>query len=476
MEQIIGRKSEQNKLAKCFASGRAEFVVVCGRRRIGKTFLVRQFFKNYFTFEFVGGHKKPYQEQLLGFSLALNKHGWKGSATSVKNWYDAFRGLREIIENRSSDERKVIFIDEMPWIDTLKSSFVLALEDFWNGWAAHRTDVMLVACGSATSWMTEKILNNRGGLHNRITEYIYLAPFTLNETEQYLNGYLHCNWRRELIAQCYMIFGGVPYYLSKISPSLGLEQNIDRLMFCRDGSLRHEFDELYYALYANANNYITVVTALAQKRMGMTRKELAAKTKVDGGTLTRVLANLERNDFIQGFAQYSMPKAKVIYRLTDFYSLFYLKFVGNDRSGDEQKWTHMIGSGSVNAWRGHSFELLALLHLNQIKQRLGIGGMLTSVCSWRSRTTGEQIDLLIDRVDNIINICEMKFTNLPFEITKSYAEHLRERMAHFAQERKCRKSLILTMVTSTGVATNSYSHIVQNEVTLDDFFAPYRRF
>lgn len=476
MEQIIGRKTEQGKLAKCFKSNHAEFVVVCGRRRIGKTFLVRQFFNNKFTFEFVGGHKKPYLEQLLGFSLALNEHGWNGSATSIKNWYDAFRGLRALIESRPNDERKVIFIDEMPWIDTLKSSFVLALEDFWNGWAAHRADVMLVACGSATSWMTDKILNNRGGLHNRITEYIYLAPFNLDETEQYINGYLHCNWRRELIAQCYMILGGVPYYLSKLSPSLGLEQNIDQLMFSRAGLLRHEFEELYYALYTNAENYIAVVTALSQKRAGMTRQELAAKTKVDGGTLTRVLINLERNDFIQGFAQYRQPKANIIYRLTDFFTLFYLKFVDNDRGGDEQKWTHMIGSGTVNAWRGHSFELLALLHINQIKHSLGIGGILTSVSSWRSRTTGEQIDLLIDRVDNIINVCEMKFTNLPFELTKRYAEHMQERMAHFAQERKCSKSLILTMVTSGGIASNSYSHIVQNEVTLDDLFVPYHKY
>ncbi len=476
MEQIIGRKSEQERLTKCFESQRAEFVVVCGRRRIGKTFLVRQFFNNKFTFEFVGGHKKPFQEQLLGFSLALKQHGWNGAVTSVKNWYEAFRGLRELIENRPHNERKVIFIDEMPWIDTFRSSFVTALEDFWNGWAAHREDVMMVACGSATSWMTDKILHNRGGLHNRITEYIYLAPFNLNETEQYLNGYLHCNWNKEAIAQCYMVMGGVPYYLSKVVPSLGVEQNIDRLMFSRDGSLRHEFDELFHALFNNADYYIAVVTALAQKRMGMTRKEIAEKTKIEGGTLSRVLINLERNDFIMGFAQYLLPQKKVIYRLTDFYTLFYLKFVDNERSGDEQKWTHMIGSGTVNAWRGHSFELLSLLHINQIKQSLSIGGMLTSVSCWRSNSTGEQIDLLIDRVDNIINVCEMKFTNLPFEITKRYAEHLQERMAHFAQERKCRKSLILTMVTNAGVANNSYRHLVQSEVTLDDLFLPYRKF
>lgn len=476
MEQIIGRQIEKSRLAKCVASGKPEFVVICGRRRIGKTFLVRQFFDEKFAFSFVGVKNKTFSEQILSFALALAEYGWKGNVAAIKNWFDAFRGLRELIESQQPRGRKVVFIDEMPWIDTAKSSFVTALEDFWNGWAAYNSEVMLVTCGSATSWMTEKIIHNHGGLHNRITEYLFLEPFTLNETEQYLNGLLHCNWKRELISQCYMVLGGVPYYLSKISPSQGVEQNIDRLMFSRNGLLRHEFDELYNALYNNAHQYIAVVSALAKKRNGMTRVELSSKTHIEGGTLTSVLKNLERNDFIRSFARFGKVKSKVIYRLTDFYTLFYLKFVDGDRSGDEQRWSHMIGTGAKNAWRGLSFELLALLHINQIKQRLGIGGMFTEVSSWRSDVDGEQIDLLIDRVDNIVNVCEMKFTDGPFVINKAYATHLQERMENFAAQTHCRKSLLLTMVTSKGVTENQYSHLIQSRVSLDDLFEPYRTY
>lgn len=475
MERIIGREREIALLSKCVDSGKAEFVVVCGRRRVGKTFLVRQFFDNKFTFAFVGGHKKPFAEQLLGFALTLQEYGWQGDITAIKNWYEAFRALRSLIE-ATPGKRKVVFIDEMPWIDTPKSSFVTALEDFWNGWASNTTEVMLIACGSATSWMTEKIVHNRGGLHNRITEYLFLEPFNLHETEVYLNEYLHCNWRRNLIAKCYMVLGGVPYYLSKISPSLGVEQNIDHLIFSRNGILRFEFEELYSALYAHAEPYVLVVRELAQKTEGLSRNEILKTTKIEGGTLTKVLKNLERNDFIKGFAHFNNPKSSVIYRLVDFYTLFYFKFVEGDRSGDEQRWTHMIGTGVLHSWQGHSFELLALLHINQIKQRLGISGMLSNVYTWRSKVTNEQIDLLIDRVDNIINVCEIKFTNNPFAITKQYAAHLLDRMEHFSQESRCKKSLVQTMITNSGLKHNSYHHIAQNEVVLDDLFVPYRSY
>lgn len=472
--KIIARKKEICELERLYTSNRSEFIIVYGRRRIGKTFLINNLFGDRFTFSFVGTRNQPPKVQLKRFANQLKEASGSIFAPILNSWEDAFNELRQLIDSKPRDERKIIFFDEMPWIDTPRSSFIDALEYFWNAWAAQRNDIMFIACGSATSWMVNKLIKNQGGLHNRITAQIYLRPFTLGECEELLhaNG---CLWDRYTTTQCYMTFGGVPFYLNLMNPQESLSQNIDRLFFSKNARMREEFEELFNALFPNAENYISVIRALAERKEGMMRSEIIESTKISGGALSKILENLERCDFIDVYSKFKSAIRNSLYRISDPYILFYFKFINGNHSKDENFWSHNINSQHVRAWEGFSFETICRLHLAQIKQKLGIIGISTNTCSWRKigdRTQqGAQIDLLIDRVDRIINVCEIKFSEMPYTITKDYEEKLRMKMAIFRQESKSTKALSLTMITTYGVLPGIHSGIVQNEVVMDDLFA-----
>ncbi len=473
MSRIIARTHEIETLERKYRSGKSELVIVYGRRRIGKTFLVNNVFADRFTFSFVGARRQKQEKQLARFAMQLKLFSDSPYAPALNNWEEAFNELRTLIERKPRNKRKVIFFDEMPWIDTPKSSFVEALEYFWNAWAAQRDDIMFIACGSATSWMVNKLVKNQGGLHNRITEQIYLRPFRLGECEKYLhdNG---CMWDRYTILQCHMAMGGVPYYMNLLNPEQSLAQNIDRLFFAKNAPMREEFDELFNALFNQADKYICVVNALAGSREGLLRSEIMEKTKMSGGSLTKIMENLKRCDFIDTYSRFNSSVRNTLYRINDPYTLFYFKFLHNKNTKDEHWWTNNMHSHSVVSWQGFSFETICMIHLEQIKQKLGISGISTTTSNWRklgnSTDKGAQIDLVIDRADRIINLCEMKFSGGPYTITKDYEEKLRNRMAIFKADTKTSKSLVTTMVTTYGVLRGIHSGIAQSEVVMDDLF------
>lgn len=473
--KLIGRQREIAELQRCLMSDKSEFVIVYGRRRVGKTYLVDQFFDYIYDFTFVGGHKLTMRRQLMNFAKALKKHAHLPKRPIFTDWFEAFDALEEYLESLSSEKRKVVFIDEMPWIDTRDSEFVQALEDFWNAWASRRTDILFIASGSATSWMVDNLIDNQGGLHDRIETRLYLLPFTLHDTETYLRN-RHFTWDRYQIVQTYMTLGGIPYYLSLLKASESLVQNIDRLFFSPNGTLRTEFDELYNALFNQADGYINIVQALAKHREGLTRQQIIQTVKIEGGVLTKMLRNLERSNFILGYQYFGHKTKDVIYRLVDFYTLFYYNFIADDRSQDQQWWLHHFQSPLVDDWQGFSFEILSLLHLPQIKQALGISGMATEASAWRiaedkkKKQKGAQIDLIITRADRIINLCEMKFSSLPYHLTSKEEEHLRSRASIFQQATRTTYSLAHTYVTTFGVANLESHSILQSQVVMDDLF------
>lgn len=473
MNRIVARTREIDTLERKFNSGKPEFVIVYGRRRIGKTFLVNNVFADRFTFSYVGARNQKPMKQLQRFAEQLKTYSGSPFAPVLNDWEEAFQALRALIENKPKEDRKVIFFDEMPWIDTPRSSFVEALEYFWNAWAAQRNDILFIACGSATSWMVNKLVKNRGGLHNRITEQIYLRPFRLGECEEYLHEN-ECHWDRYTILQCYMALGGVPYYMNLLNPQQSLAQNIDRLFFAKNAPMREEFDELFNALYTHADKYIDVINALSGSKKGLLRAEIVEQTGQSGGRLTKVLENLERCDFIETYSQYKSSVRNSVYRICDPYTLFYFKFVEGKNTKDEHWWTNNMHSHSVESWQGFSFETICMTHLEQIKQRLGVAGISTTTGTWRAlgdeTEKGTQIDLVIDRADRVINLCEMKFSEAPYVITKDFEQQLRERMAIFKAKTRTRKSLATTMVTTYGVLRGIHSGIVQSEVVMDDLF------
>ena len=480
MESIVGRAKELQMLREYIASPRSEFVAVYGRRRVGKTFLIRQAVNDNFSFYVTGLHGGNLSRQLIGFAVALQKYSHAEELSVDSDWMLAFHSLGRYLETLPAGP-KVVFIDEMPWMDTPKSGFIPALENFWNSWAAQRDDVKLIVCGSATSWMLNNLIHNRGGLHNRLTHYISLEPFTLNECEEYFTRH-GFGYSRGEIAECYMVLGGIPFYLSLMRKQFSLSQNIDRLFFSPMAELKDEFGNLYQAIFKKASHHIAVVTALAKKRMGMTRAELLAATKLaENGAFSTVLEELVECGFIRRYEPYSettrINKEKnsknTLYQLIDFYTLFYFNFINDNVYNDEQFWSTSVNSPLHHAWAGLAFEMLCLHHVRQIKQALGIAAVQTRVCSWRSSgkdANGAQIDLLIDRKDKTINICEIKYTTAPFAIDKKVVQELQNKIHVFSEETGTRKSLLLTLITANGLKDGMYSGFPQCVVGLEQLF------
>ena len=342
-------------------------------------------------------------------------------------------------------------------------------------WAADQKGLKLIVCGSSTSWMINKLLGDKGGLHNRVTKRIKLHPFTLAETESYLKrqGF---QWDRFLVLQCYMAIGGTPFYLSMLRPDQSADQNIDRLFFAEDAELKTEYDFLFRSLFNDALGYRRVIETLAQKMKGMTRQELVEELKItDNGRLTIILDNLANCDFIRKYSPFDKKKKGIMYQLTDLYILFYLRFVSNYHGANPNAWSGM-SAGAKNAWQGYAFEQVCLHHVPQIREALGISVIANDVSSWYCRTDEQtaQIDLIIDRADGIINLCEMKYSNHIYEITKDYAEHLRERNGFFADATRTKKTLYMTMVTTYGVKRNKYYGLIQNDIVMDQLFQSSR--
>lgn len=428
-----------------------------------------------YDFSFVGGHKISMRRQLGNFAKSLKKYAHLSKRPVFSDWFEAFDALEEYLESIETSKRKVVFFDEMPWIDTPDSEFVEALENFWNGWAARRQDILFIASGSATSWMVDNLVENQGGLHNRIRTNLYIRPFTLKETEEYLRS-RHFSWDRYQIVQTYMTLGGIPYYLSLLNGRESLVQNIDRLFYQKNGAMRTEFDELYNALFRKAESYIAIVKALAQHREGLTRQQILDTVKIEGGVLTKMIRNLERCDFILSYQYFGHKTKDIIYRLVDFYTLFYYNFIAADRSQDEQWWSHHFSSPEVENWQGFSFETLCLLHLPQVKRSLGISGIATSASAWRiyadkkKQQVGAQIDLIISRADRIIHLCEIKFSTKPYLLTSAYEEKLRSRATIFQQSTKTKHSLVHTFITTYGISNAESSGILHSQVIMDDLF------
>ncbi|AXY77518.1 ATP-binding protein [Paraflavitalea soli] len=470
--EIIGRAVEIDLLNKQKNSTSSSFVAVYGRRRVGKTFLVRNVFNNQFSFYVTGMFKVSLSQQLVNFHAALLKYFPSIEGVEpAKDWFTAFRQLTTQLEQSSLD-KKVVFLDELPWFDTPHSGFVSALEHFWNSWASARADVILVVCGSAAGWMINKLINNKGGLHNRVTHRIRLEPFVLNECEAFLNA-KSVPFDRYQIIQLYMAMGGVPFYLEQIEPGQSAAQNINRICFQKDGMLRSEFDNLYRSLFDNAEKHIAIVEALSKKAKGLTRSELMKEAKLpSGGSVTRVLGELEESGFIRKYLAYGNKERNSLYQLTDFYSLFYLKFIKNSSKSDENNWIGGLDSPVQRAWSGYAFEQICLAHIKQLKLALGISGIQTVTSSWiSSGSSGVQIDLLIDRRDHVINVCEMKFSLNEFTIDKKYADELRNKIGVFKEESQTRKSIFLTMITTFGVSKNQYSlSLMQNDLSMDVLF------
>lgn len=478
---MIGRVKEKKYLLSLLDEEEPQFVAVFGRRRIGKTYLVRETFGHEFTFQHTGisnssiENESRKQAQLDKFAESLKDSGYIPEKR-IESWTEAFNGLREVIK-QSKEKKKVIFIDELSWMDTRDSGLISALESFWNGFVSARKekDVVLIVCASATYWMMDNIVNSKGGLHNRLTGTIHLAPFTLNECEEYLNTKKILLNRHQII-QCYMIMGGVPYYWSLLKKGKSLPQNIDDIFFAEGAPLSGEYENLYRALFNRPEQYLAIIEALVSNNKGATRDDISKKTGISGsGDFSKKLSDLENCGFIRKYIPFGCKSRNAYYQLIDNYTLFYHKFI-KDKSYDENYWKNISNSPSVRAWSGLAFEKVCLEHVLQIKDALGISGVYTETNSWSCAADpekglfGSQIDLLIVRKDQIINICEMKYSESEYAPDAEFDKSMRHKISDFASLTGTKYALHSTLVTNYGVVENSYAGDIQSVITGDDLF------
>ena len=475
---IIGREYEQKLLHEYFDSAKSELVAVYGRRRVGKTYLIKKYFDEKFDFWFTGIYDSKKSDLLKQFKMELEKYSGK-KIKALKDWFEAFNALTEYLSSLKK-EKIIVFLDELPWMDTPKSNFLQAFSYFWNMWQENNGQLKLFVCGSATTWMLDKFVGDKGGLYGRVSRAIYLPAFTLGETEQFLKEIKGIVLNRHQILELYMILGGVPYYLDMLKKDIPLVSNIDHLFFKSGAPLKAEYDFLFRSLFKESKSYKKIIEILSGKLVGMTRNDIMTAAKIEkGGNLTEILENLCACDFVRKYTAIGKTERDAIYQLTDLFSLFHLRFVENDSSQDENFWSNLSSSGVKNAWTGYAFEQVCLHHINQIKSKLSILGVLSSIYSWQCKSftdkdgnewKGAQIDMLIDRKDQVINVCEMKYSIDEYVITEEYEKKLRERASLFQHVTKTRKALQHTFITTYGVKQNLYSGIVQSEVTMDDLF------
>lgn len=469
-EDIIGRQKEIKRLEKVCQSNKSEFITIYGRRRVGKTFLITSLFENKLAFYATGIIDGDKEDQMSSFYNSLKKYGC--TMPKPESWYDAFDLLSQIIENKSDTEKKIIFLDEIPCFDTPRMDFVKALGYFWNSFVSLRKDIVLIVCGSATSWIVSNIIDNHGGLHNRTTGEIYLQQFTLGETEKYLKA-KKFHWNRKSIAEAYMIFGGIPYYLSLLENTETLAANIDRLYFAPDGELRNEYQQLYNSLFKNSSPYIKIIEKLAESKSGLSKTEISQAAEItQNGDLTQMLDNLQYSGLIRSFYGKSRGKIKKrgsYYQITDLFTLFHITFAS--KHSNPTFWQDRLATPQINTWCGLAFERVCLWHIPQIRKALGLNRIAVEYYSWRSNNDSRaQIDLIIERADRLINICEIKFANSEYSISKTEDLSMRNRIDAFRIESGTRCGLIPTWITTYGLKQNLYSNEIQYQVTIDDLF------
>ena len=472
MSTIIGRAEEQRQLNLLANSSKAEFIAVYGRRRVGKTYLITEHFRNQLAFYASGVLNAKTLQQKEAFCASLERIGVLGNV--YDSWMKLFGKLQEALQTRvDAGHPTIIFLDEIPCFDTQRAEFVPALDHFWNTWVSHYTNVKLIVCGSATSWIIKNIIDSHGGLHDRITFEIHLHPFSLAETEQYLLSN-SVKWTRTMVTQAYMAFGGIPYYLSLVQPNESLAQALDRLYSKSTGILRREYDRLFASLFKIPEPYMNIITVLSKNHMGLTRDEIADNMHIQsGGTLTKWLKDLRNCDFIRSYRVYSkkIKQNSELYALTDMFTIFHLHF--HTIIGEEEKFfSKNLKTSNLLAWEGLAFERVAMQHIRQIKQSLGISGIEVDYYQWRSTSSSPaaQIDLILDRADGIINVCEMKFSQTPYLIKKAEYDKLQNRLFTFQAETQMNKGMQLTFVTLFGLQPNEYANDVARQVTMDDLF------
>lgn len=470
---MVGRERQTKQMLELLNKKRSSFIAVTGRRRIGKTFLIDEVYKEHFCLRITGIQDVTTDIQIRNFTEKIIAYSNEPIVTLPQNWQEVFMLLKRYLQKLSKRKKHVIFIDELPWIATKRSGFIQLLAHLWNDYLSKEKHFILVVCGSATSWIAKKIVNDKGGFHNRLSEQIQLKPFTLSETKTFLKS-RGIKLTDQAIAELYMVFGGIPYYLEQVQKGQSVQQIISNLCFSENGVLKYEYQNLYRALFEHPENHEAIVAALAKTSKGLTRSELIAASKVKaGGPYTRAMEDLLLSSFVEEITPFGKKKRGAVYRLTDEYSIFYHRFIHPNLKKEPQIWKTIYASQSYKIWTGFAFENLCKRHIMQLKKAMGISGIYSEQSGFQEKgkqdKKGYQIDLLINRNDNVINLCECKFYNDIFSMSKSYADLVRTKRNTFINSTQTKKTVFNTLITLYGAEKNEYYlDVIDNQFTVTD--------
>ncbi|MEX1002061.1 MAG: ATP-binding protein [Crocinitomicaceae bacterium] len=471
---LIGRKEPIKKMRELLNSRKSEFLAVTGRRRVGKTYLIDEVYKEHLCFRMTGIQDATIDQQLFNFQQKITEYSELNIFTTPSNWQEAFLILKSYLKTLKKDKKRVIFIDELPWVATARSGFLQLLAHLWNDYLSKEKHFILVVCGSSTSWIVDHVMNDTGGLHNRITESINLPVFNIQEAGELLkcNG-IHLTAQE--LTKTYMILGGIPFYLEQLRKGENSTTAIERLCFSPTGILRDEYNHLFKALFKNPEHHETMIEALANAAEGLTHHQIIENTDIpDGGTYNRTKEDLMLSGFIEERIPFGHKKKEAIYKLVDEFSIFYHRFMKNNRKYTKGMWNQLAAKQTYKIWQGFAFESFCYKHIQQIKDALGIGAVYTEISILRiagdESSKGFQIDLIIDRADNTINLCEMKFYDAKFKINKSYAMRLAQRKQDFIEHTQTKKQVFTTLISTYGISQNKYAQAhLDAEVHLDQF-------
>jgi uncharacterized protein len=475
METIIGRVFEKKELGKALESTKSELVAVMGRRRVGKTFLIRNYLEEQLILEFTGVQNVGNEVQLFHFMNALKASGFLSDTDEYpQSWLEAFGFLQKALSAVNKPFKPVLFFDELPWLGGKSTEFIAAFDYFWNAWAS-KQNLVIVICGSSASWMNQKIINNKGGLHNRITRLIHVKPFNLAETQQFLR-FKGIKYPQYQILQLYMTMGGIPLYLELLDSSRSLVENINEICLKPSGFLYNEYDRLLPSLFSQHQVHTMMIQALAKKRKGLTREELLAETKLaNGGTFSKYLEELIQSDFVDFYRPFGKQKKDTLYRLTDMFCLFYFAFILPNKGNKTPDFAGFSQLPTYKSWVGYTFENVCMSHVSQIKKALGISGLSTATSSFIAKPKdgleGTQIDLLIERTDQSIHVCEIKFLSDEMVVNKAFVENLNSKRAIFNYHTHNKKHLFNTLITTYGIKSNDHSQAkIDQVITMEALF------
>jgi AAA+ ATPase superfamily predicted ATPase len=446
MKQFIGRKVEIAQLTALIDLPRPSIAVIYGRRRVGKSELIRHVTQGKNVLSFEGLEGQPKHKQIKNFLFQLSAQS-NIREKNISDWPDALILLRTLTQ----DGQWIIILDEFQWMANYQNELVSVIKMIWEKYLSQNPDLTLILCGSIASFMKSKVLKS-SALYGRTDYELNLHELNLSEISEFFPG----KGSDEVIDTA-MLVGGIPKYLELISEYPSLYDALEPLAFSQDGFFKTEYDRLFASHFGKKPIFMKIIQTLATNPYGLTTGKLAKEMQVaSGGTLCHQLDDLESAGFLHSIIPFDKPEGSKLrkYILMDAYVRFYHSIIRGsmkETTPPNTQFHAIMSSPRYAAWAGMAFEFLCMRHHKEISRILGFHGIPYTAGPFFQRKTldtpGVQIDLLFERSDKILVLCEMKYllASVPGDIIDQV-----NRKVSALQEKYPGRTILKVLLTKTG--------------------------